>query len=337
VFIKRQANINKAEIDDVSGSFIMVDDPTTDVKEWTPTPVHPDTYHYLDTILGNMEKAAGIPETNLQGKPPEGISAAKALQLLDDLVAEKLTQFIRCRERFYCNIAEKALDVARSLAVGGSYRVMAETGEGRLLDDVDLKDVDIKIGSYRLKVFPTSFLSQSPSARYEFLSEMRQRGDIDELEFRQLVDMPDLESENDLETATIDIIDQCIDAILTRGMAFVSEAFDDHVLIVQRGSKAYNLARLRAPEQASKEHATYLTRLRALKEYILSAMYFIKKDEDAAAANAQAQQAAAIGGMPPGPVDQGMLGMVPAGPPAPPPAIAPGTPAPVNPFMGPQG
>ena len=339
VFLRRQANINKAEVDDVAGSFIMVDDPATDVREWNPQPLHPQNYDWAQNILSNMEKVASVPETNLAGKPPEGISAAKALQLLDDIVAEKLTQFIRAREKFYCNIAEKCLQVSRRLAgSGGTYKVLAETGEHRELEEVNLADCDIPIGSYRLKVFPTSFLSQSPSARYEFLSEMRQRGDIDELEFRQLVDMPDLDAENDLETATVDIIDQCVEAILSRGLAFTAEAFDDHVLIVQRGSKAYNLARLRAPEQGTKEYKQHRERLRALKEYILSAMHWLKKKEDEDKANIAAQQAAmAQPGMVPGmPQDMGMAGQVPFSPQAaPPPQQAPGTPPGTNPFAPP--
>lgn len=334
LLVRRGANINKAEVDDVPAAIIECDDPVNDIKEWNATPIHPDTYNYAASILQNMEKSAGVPETNLQGKPPEGISAAKALQLLDDLVAEKLTQFIRCRENFYCNIAEKCLALARRLASGGKYKVVAETHESRLIEEVDLESCNIPMGSYRLKVMPTSFLSQSPAARYEFLSEMRSRGDIDELEFRQLVDMPDLDAENDLETATVDIVDQSIEAILTRGLAFTAEAFDDHILIVQRGSKAYNLARIRAPEPSSKEYPEYRDRLRALKEYILSGMHWLKKKEDEAAANQQAQAAAAGAGAPPGgPMDMGPAGMVPGNPAVPPPGgPPPGAPPPVNLF-----
>lgn len=339
LLVRRGAKLNKAELDDVPGSIVYVDT-LEDVKEWNAAPASPDTYHYAEGVLADMEKSAGLPDTNLQGKPPEGISAAKALQLLDDIVAEKLTQMIRCRERFYTQIAELALECTRKATRGGDYTVLAETKEGRQLDKVKLADVDINVGSYKLKVFPTSFLSQSPSARYEFLSEMRQRNDIDEGEFRQLVDMPDLESENDLETSTIDIIDQNIDAIMNGDTFPLAEAFDDHVLIVQRGSKAYNLARLRAPKRGEKEYDDFQERLRALKEYVMSAKFYLEPPEEAApdAVDAGGAPMNAMGGAPgmqPGmiPTDQGMLGMVPQGPLGPPPIpVAPGTPQPMNPF-----
>jgi hypothetical protein len=342
VFVRRQAKINKAEIDNVPGTIIEVDDPNGDIKEWNPAPANQQTYNFADTILANMEKAAGLPETNISGKPAEGITAAKAIQLLDDIVAEKLVQFIRCREAFYCAMAERALEVVRTCSTGGDYTVLAETKEGRRLEKIEFKEVDIPVGSYKLKVFPTSFLSQSPAARYEFLSEMRQRNDIDELEFRQLLDMPDLEAENDLETSTLDIIDQTIDAILSRGLAPVAEAFDDHVLIVQRGAKAYNLARLRAPEPGTAEYRKFLPRLRALKEYILSAKFYLEPPPEAApgmvdpATGAPPPVDPATGMPMQAPMDAGIMSGIPQGPMGPPPVpIAPGTPPGQNPFVPP--
>jgi hypothetical protein len=316
----RDSNIALMEVNDIPGSIILVDgSPNDAIHEWNATPATSQTYEYRTSIVADMLASSGIPELNAHGSAPEGIKSGKAIQLLDDIVAERLSAHMRVREKFYVDMAELALEVVRGIVgSSGEYKVFA-TNSKRVLDEIDFQECDIPVGSYRLKVFPTSFLSKTPAARYDMLSDMRQRGDIDEIEFRQLLDMPDLDSENDMETATADIIDMCVDAILTKGMVFVAEPFDDHQLIVRRGMKAYNLARVQRPSDGRKAK-DYDKRLRALSDYITSAAKFMLPPQPPAGAGPAG--AGPAGAPPAGPTDTGLAGMVPP--------QAPGAPLPPN-------
>lgn len=273
ILAHKNSKVKKSQIDDEISTLIEYegDIPPT---EWNAQPAHPDVYMFRDSIPREMLASAGIPDMLAQGKLPEGITAARALQMVDDVAGERLGPFWRSREDFYCKLMEASLDEARDCAKNGHYTVHAR--DRRSLQVVDLADVDIGKDSYKVQVFATSLLSKTPQAKYDQLSEMRARGDIDETEFRQLVDMPDLDAENDLETSTIDIIDRCISAILVDGKSFSAEPFDDHMLIVARGAKAYNLARCEAPDDTDKlAYRQHQVRLRNLATYIASAQSYM--------------------------------------------------------------
>lgn len=338
--IIRKGTVNPAQLDDIPGTILEAEDPSTDVQQFNAQPVHPDIYSYRKDIVSDMQLTASVPEMSMNGRPPDGVTAAKALATLDDTVAEKLSQPLRCRERFHVAIGDRCLEMVSTIAKRhrGKYVVYADNG--KMLEKMNWKDVSIPLGSYRLKCFPTNFLSQTPSVRYERLSEMHSNGEISELEFRSLSEIPDLESDNDLETAPQDIVDMCIDAILSDGKQFVCEAFDDHALVVQRGMKAYNMSRVQAPspEEDPGEYKTHATRIKALANYINSAMNWLKPPAPAPNAAAPGTPPPAQPGMPapPGMADQGPMGMMPPqmGPPLQGP---PGGPSGPNPFGPPMG
>lgn len=212
----------------------------------------------------------------------------------------------------------------------GKYVVKSDGG--KRIEELNWKDVGFQYGSYRLQVFPTNFLSQTPSVRYDRLSEMHQNGEISEMEFRSLSEIPDLEADNDLETAPQDVVDMCIEAIMEKKVAVVAEAFDDHALIVQRGMKAYNKARVEAPDPDDNpdEFREHRMKMKLLANYINSARNWLQPAPPSPTASVAGSVQSS------GPVDQGPMGMMP--PPVGPPLQGPqaGGP-PVNPFGPPTG
>ncbi len=325
ILLLKGSSMSLASLDDVPGTVIQVDSMDA-VKEWNAQPANEQVYAYRQQQVSDMQLVSGVPEMNMTGKVPDGITAAKALAMLDDVVSEKLSQPLRQREAFFVKIAERCLDAVRKIAKRHRGKYVVKSENGRFLEELNLKDIDIPFGSYRLRCFPTNFLSQTPSVRYDRLSEMRQRGDINEMEFRALSEIPDLEAENDLETAPQDIVDLCIDAILTKDKSFVAEAFDDHQLIVLRGGKSFNLARVQAPspEEDPDAYKVHVRRLKNLTNYIMSAMNWLQPP-------ASAPGVAGVGqGPPPAqPMPPGMDAMM-QGPPGQP--MPPNQSPPTNPF-----
>lgn len=323
----RRGAVNLNEINNHPNGIVEVDDPDGDIRPLQLQPAHPDVYTYRKDIFADLQITSGVPDMSLSGKPPEGVTANSALSTLDDLVAEKLSQPLRCRERFFVRIGEKALRMVGQIAKRhrGKYVVKAE--DGRVLDTINWKDVNIPFGSFKLKCFPTNFLSQTPSVRYQRLTEMLQNGQISEIEWRALSEIPDLEHESDLKAAPQNVVDKCIEAIMTKGTPIIAEAFDDHGLIIKRGMSHYNIARLEVPDRAEdpEGYRRHQSRMRLLADYINSAANWMKPPPPP-------PNTAGVGQPSPGPeqaMDMGMVGMVP--PPAPPQPGGGGDPM-VNPY-----
>lgn len=330
--IRKGGSVTPSELTDIPGSVMEADDPQNDVVQFNAQPVHPDMYQYRLQIQGDMQLAASVPEMSMSGKPPEGVTAAKALASLDDIVAEKLSQPLRMNEKFNCQIGYRCLQRVEAIAKRHRGKYVVKSDGGKRIEELNWKDVGFQYGSYRLQVFPTNFLSQTPSVRYDRLSEMHQNGEISEMEFRSLSEIPDLEADNDLETAPQDVVDMCIEAIMEKKVAVVAEAFDDHALIVQRGMKAYNKARVEAPDPDDNpdEFREHRMKMKLLANYINSARNWLQPAPPSPTASVAGSVQSS------GPVDQGPMGMMP--PPVGPPLQGPqaGGP-PVNPFGPPTG
>lgn len=330
VVIRKGGSVTPSQLNNIPGSVVEADNPREDVVFHNAQPIHPDVYMYRKDLVTELQLTSGVPDMALSGTPPEGVTANSALATLDDIVAEKLSQALRVREKVFVKLSERCLERVAEIAKRHRGKYVVYNDEGKMLEALNYKDVAIPFGSYRLKCFPTNFLSQTPSVRYQRLAEMQEKGQISELEWRTLTEIPDLEKETDLATAPQDVVDKCIDAILSKGRTIVAESFDDHALILRRGMSAYNLARVEGPdpEEDPEAHRKHETRLRALSNYIQSAANWMKPPP-------VTPNSAGVGAPPPGPMDTGMAGMVPPPiMPQPPPGMGGGPPG-MNPYGNP--
>ena len=131
---------------------------------------------------------------------------------------------------------------------------------------------------------------------------MLSNGSITPEQFRRLFGMPDLEAENEVDLADVEIIDKVMDQIVIEGKPLQPEPFDYLELIIQRGRKFYNLCRKKGvPEERLAYLRDYLTRAKQLD------------DEQKAKMQAQVPMGQQMPGGPVGPI-------TPPGAPAPAPA-----------------
>src|SRR5690606_33942866 len=105
------------------------------------------------------------------------------------------------------------------------------------LETISWKDVLLDFESFRMRVFPVSALSKQPAARFAQLTELLNAQAITVEQFKRLFDLPDLEAENELDSADTDVIDRAMDIMVTTGRYLSPEPFDNLDLIIQRAGK----------------------------------------------------------------------------------------------------
>lgn len=141
---------------------------------------------------------SGLSQMSVQSQKPAGITAAVALQTLDDIETERFIVFGRAFETWCRDVAELLIDAVRAIAEEeGEYEVRVPMRTGAL----DLKWSDVEVDGFTLKVFPTSALPQQPAARMQRLQDWFNTGLIDKDQFLRLSDAPDLQGELDLMLA----------------------------------------------------------------------------------------------------------------------------------------
>lgn len=316
----KSANMNPREITagTFAGGFVAEYDGQQPPTPLVVEPVAQGTYAYKDSIPRDMMAAKGVSQLSAQSQLPAGLQQAsgKALQVFEDFEAERFLAYHRELERWTMRLAWRIVRCAYELVAQGKnpqvrYRQKKGGFERVTWKSVLPKDFDDLI----LAVFPVSQLSKQPSARFAQLQELLNSGAITVEQFKRLYDLPDLEAENQLDTADTDIIDRNLDVMITTGKYVSPEPFDNFDLLIARTGKMINLCRVEEVPDA---------RIKLLRDYIEDAKGLkdqIAKDEAAkAAANAPAPP---MGG-PPG------MGAPPMGAP---PGMPPGMPPPGMPPM----
>lgn len=304
----KQANVNAREI--VAGTFaagFMVEfDGQQPPVPLVVEPVSQGTYAYKDSIPRDMMQHKGVSSLSASSQLPAGLQQAsgKALQVFEDFESERLLPYHREMERWTMRLAWLVVRVAHQIVKSGKNPRIKHSGkhgtEPIAWKDVLPDDFDDLV----LRVFPVSQLSKQPSALFAQLTELLNSQAITVEQFKRLFDLPDLEAENQLDTADTDIIDRNMDIMITTGRYLSPEPFDDLDLLIKRTGKMINLCRTQeVPEARIKLLHDSIEDAKALQEEIAEAAR--KKQAEAAARAAAA--------MPTQGPPQGMPGMPPAG------------------------
>ncbi len=266
----KQAELNVREITagTYAAGFVVETEGERPPTPITTEPVAVGTYAYADSIPRNMLERHGISTLAAASQLPSGLSDAsgKALQVFEDFEDTRLMPYHRERERFKVNLSWIIVCAARRIVDRcGSYKARYRAKKG--VEVVDWKDVLMDRESFVLKVFPVSQLSKQPAAKFAQLTELLNKEAITVEQFKRLFDLPDLEAENELDTADTDIIDRNMDIMVVEGRYLSPEPFDNLELIIQRGGKFYNLCRQKdVPEDRLQLLRDLITDARSLME-----------------------------------------------------------------------
>lgn len=181
---------------------------------FTPNPVAPQHYQYLRDLGPDALGDVGVSQTSAQSQKPAGITAARALQVLDDVETQRFAMFVRRYQAACVGLAEKLLDVIRDIAESeGDYTVKHTTRRG-VRELSWTKDFALDRESYSLKIYSTSLLSKRPEARFQQLEVWINQGRISWADYLRLSEMPDTVAEADIATAAADLArDQVTDML----------------------------------------------------------------------------------------------------------------------------
>jgi hypothetical protein len=208
-----------------------------------------------------MTEMSGASAMSVANQKPGGVTSGIALQTLDDVEAEGFLAMHRAFQTWHVEIAKIAIRACAVVAEETPKFAVRVMGKGRA-EAVRWRDVAMSDDEYEIRVMPTSQFARDFAARIDQAEKLLQLGALTVPQFRDVLDLPDLQAETDLDLSDLQIIDRNIEAILVRQLPIIAEPFDNLGMIVSRGVKAYNLARLNDADPVA---------LELLRRYIQSA------------------------------------------------------------------
>lgn len=184
----------------------------------TPTAMNPEAYQWLDKLIKLAYETTGISQMTANAVKPAGLNSGAAIREFNDNASERFVLTGLRWEALFLDIAEKIVDMSRRLSrTSGGEKLSVKSPDGRFVKQVKWKDADLDDDTYHLKVYSTSWLPTTPSARMEAINEYAQAGMLSKESARALMDFPDLEADTDLATAAANDVKRTIEDILENG------------------------------------------------------------------------------------------------------------------------
>lgn len=256
--------------------------------------VSPELWQYIEYLWGKLFSLLGISELAVSALKPAGLDSGKALRTYADLTSGRMRGWALARLRYRTEIAEQIVALLRRLSKKRGEETYLDARSKRLRR-VRWEDVALEEGTYQIQCYPVSSLPDTPAARIQMLDEWLNAGLIDAVQYRRLLDAPDLEAETKLLTAARDAFEAVVDAVLYGS--------DEEAEAARHPSKYDDLAlwlRLGPPHLLQAIDAGVpLERVQAFEDRLVEAQAMLEEMQAAAAA----QQAAAMAPPPAPPPD----------------------------------
>lgn len=298
--------IIKSHINNDIGTIVTVPDNTIPPVISNANAVPAEQFQQLERLVARAYEEAGISQMTAGGRRPAGLQSGVAIREAIDVESERFALAQQDYEEGFLEACAISIDGARDLAmVGGSYKVKLQNK--RAIEEIDWRDIDLDEDDYKMQMFPTSGLPQTPQGRLQMLEDLKNLGVLEQEELRSLLDFPDLDSSTSLATAMVDDVDATIAAILEADepKLLPPEDYQNLPLLIRRGNAAY----LRARQEGAPDD-----RLGMLRQLIDAAADLQAQLEAEAQPNPDVAMGGAPGAVPP-PATPGAP--LPPGPPVP--------------------
>lgn len=203
-----------------------------------------EIYQHLENLFRKAFEVTGISQLSATAKKPSGLDSGAALREYQDIETERFILVGQRYEAFYMQIARIMLDLMRARAAaedaGDDKALRVKARSNKFIETIKWSDVEMDEDRYDMQVFPVSLLPTSPAGRLQTVKELVKDGFIsDRAQAMGLLDFPDLEAFQSLQTAALDNIRHHIDNILEHGKFEAPDRYIDIKLARSMAQSAY--------------------------------------------------------------------------------------------------
>lgn len=244
VLVPRGSRITQAHLTDALGG-VLVEYDGTPPTYLVPPVVDSGLLRYLDSLIQRAYEMTGISQLSAAGNMPTGLAGSGRAQLVyANIESERFIETIRAWEGFHVDAAELTLRAAAAL--GPDAPAVHARGKGSWLDVIRPEDLDMdEDAPLSIQVHSTANLPNTPAGKLAYVGQLAEMQVIsDPAEMRALLDMPDTDASERLESAPGQLIDAALEAIIERGEAVPPTPLMNLAAARKRGTLAYNRAQL---------------------------------------------------------------------------------------------
>jgi hypothetical protein len=268
IFIDESSQIDEGQLNNQIGSIIKYRGTAPILS--TPQAVPPEVFQQIDRLYNKAFELQGIPQLQAAGKKPAGVDSGKALREYADQSTTRFITLSQQREQLHVDIALLCFEACADLSkqYGVNYKVNTfDKKEG--MKSLTYKDVSMKPDFFTVQVWPTNFLSDTPSAKLQDIQELVQAGLIPPQSASALLDFPDIEQYTQLTNSGYELARKTIESMLEGGPYVPPEETDNLQTTMQLAIQYLAQAKLlEDSEEAVNTLRRYIDDINTLQEQL---------------------------------------------------------------------
>ena len=286
VFLEYGSKVAKEHLNNEIGSIVYYNG--TAPQFYVPQTVHPEFFQFLEWLIQSSYEEAGISQLSAASRKPAELESGRALREFNNIETERFATVAQAYEETFLRTAMIYLDLANELYKDDKTDLTMTTSTRKLVESIKWSEVAVERKDYIMRKFPTSMLPTEPAGRIATIEGWINAGLIDPEEGKRLLDFPDIEAYQSLQTASTDIIYKMIEEMLHKGNYFPPEPF----MNLRKGISLMQDAEQRAVIDEAPEE-----RIDLLRDWIEQARAMVQAAEEAQMnQQAQIQAQAQMGG-----------------------------------------
>lgn len=216
IALEHGSKVNTAHLNNEIGAIVYYKDKLP--VYLTPQVVPAEYYQHFERLRNAAYEQAGISMLSAASQKPAGLDSGKALREYNDIESDRFQVVGQAYENFHLDAAKVAISVARDIYGDTDPRRFEVKVPGKkFIETIDWKDINLQDDEFVMQVYPISSLPQDPAGRLQTVQEMVQGGLLPEYMRNKLLDFPDLEQFETLDTAELDWIIQTLEKIVDEG------------------------------------------------------------------------------------------------------------------------
>lgn len=238
IAISEQSKISTTQLSNEIGSIIRYNQAGGPPTFHTPTAMNPEVYNHLKWLIQSGYEKTGISQLSATSKKPSGLDSGAALREYSDIESERFMLTSMQYEKLSLDSAKIIIDMSRDMYEEDKSLRISVPGK-EFIETIPWKEVNLKDDHYMMKLFPVGILPDTPAGRLAKVQEMIQAGLIPQDKALELLDFPDLEAYESLETANSKLIEKDIYKMLETGKYMPPEPTSDLAAAAQTAHKHY--------------------------------------------------------------------------------------------------
>lgn len=240
---ERNADIQQIQLDNRLGG-VRIDYTGTKPDFFVHQLFSPELLAYVEFLIEKAHSQTGFSELSVSSEIPSALSGSgKSMAVYENIESKRFMNVGRNDQRAVLDVAEFTLDAAEDISkTDKGFKIMYP--HRSWLEPISWKEALVQRDSVEPQCWASSLLPSSVAGRMAVLDELLARGVIDEGEYRQKLEIPDLSAENDLTSAPKELCDERIGRILERGEMMPPHPYMNVDLFIKRAEFSYQRAEL---------------------------------------------------------------------------------------------